>query len=184
MKQIEMMIAAAAVDGVHVVDECLHCLVYAAHGAVDGVVKDTLLAGETGELCGEVILDLSVVEIGIVFAVELLEVLNLLDIGRAYVGRHIEVERGDGLTAVHLVLCRLHGYATHDAGRLDALGRTALSVTGTEATLQDVIQGVLHAGERLGGIVVLVVDMDISVLDGIAHVFREKACIHVRLRGL
>ena len=85
---------------------------------------------------------------------------------------------------MHLILCRLHGDAAHDAGRLDALGGAALSVSGTESPLEDVVQRMLHASERLGGIVVLVVDVEVVVLAGLASLLAEEIVIDERLRRL
>ena len=50
-------------DGVHVVDECLHCLVYAGNSLVDSVLHDALISAyEVKWLC-YIILNLSVVEV-------------------------------------------------------------------------------------------------------------------------
>lgn len=43
------MVASTRVDGVHVVDECFHSLVYAVDGLVDGVLQRTVLAFESVE---------------------------------------------------------------------------------------------------------------------------------------
>ena len=50
--------------------------------------------------------------------------------------------------------------------------------------LKDGVQWVLHACERLGGIVILVVDVNVTVLGSGTHVFIEKIVIDERLGGL
>ena len=57
-------------------------------------------------------------------------------------------------------------------------------MTSDKATVQDVIQRMLHTGERLGGIIVLIVDMEIVMFYGITTLFREQIVINERLRGL
>ena len=112
---------------------------------------------------------------------QLLQVLHLFYIRRAHEGSQVEVEGRDGLSAVHFVLRRLHRYAGQHRSRLNAACRTAASVPGIEAMLQYVVERMLHAGERLRGIVVLVVDVDVVVLHGIAGLFREQVVVDERL---
>ena len=50
--------------------------------------------------------------------------------------------------------------------------------------LQDGVQWVLYAGERLGGIVILVVNVDITVLGSGTYVLIEQIVIDERLGGL
>ena len=57
------LVAAARVDGVHVVYERLHGLVHTAHGAVDGVVQHALFAGEAVEIHRGVVVKLLVVQV-------------------------------------------------------------------------------------------------------------------------
>ena len=178
------LVAAARVDGVHVVDEGLHSLVHAVHRLVDGVLLDALQTAQTGQRQGEVILKLDVVELAVVLAHELLKHLHLFNITLTHVRSQVEVESGNALTAVHLVLHRFHRDTADDGGRLDALGGTALAVTGLEAVLEDLVQRVLDAGHRLGGIVVLVVDVQIVVLHGLAHLLGEQVVVDEGLGGL
>ena len=57
-------------------------------------------------------------------------------------------------------------------------------MAGDETVLEDVVQRVLNTGERLGGIVVLVVDVKEIVAHGVAYIGREQIVVHERLGGL
>ena len=115
-----------------------------------------------------------------VFACQLFQVLHLFYIWRAHEGSQIEVESRDGLTAVHFVLCRLHGDASQHRSRLNALGGSAAAVAGVESVLQYVVQRMLHAGERFRGVVVLVVNVDVVVHHRVANLFREQVVVDER----
>ena len=52
-------------------------------------------------------------------------------------------------------------------------------MAGLEAVLEDQVERVLDARQRLGGIVILVVDVDIVIGDGIADIVRQKDLIHI-----
>ena len=125
-----------------------------------------------------------VVEGAVVFAIEVLEIFQLFDIGQAHEGSQIEVEGRYGLSAVHLVLGALQRDTGQHAGRLDALGRARCAMTGNEAAVQNVVQRVLHAGERLGGVVVLIVNVQVVVLHGVAALGRQQVVVDKRLGGL
>ena len=116
------LVAATGVDGVHIVDEGLHRLVYAAHGLVDGVLAGALAACQSVEGFLDVVHQRFLIHVAVVLAVEFLQGLQLLDIAHADVGSEVEVEGGDGLSAVHLVLGALHGDTGQHRGRLDAPG--------------------------------------------------------------
>ena len=57
-------------------------------------------------------------------------------------------------------------------------------MAGLEAVLQDEVQRVLDAGEGLGGIVVLIVDVDVVVGYSLAHGVAQEALVHIALGGL
>ncbi len=141
------LVAATAVDGVHVVNESLHGLVYAAHGLVDGVLLCPLLALKADEVTLEIVVDLCALEFGEVLVLHGAHLVDFLLVGLAYVRSKIEVEGGDGLAAVHLVLDCFHGDTCKHRGGLDPLGGTGLTVTGLETVLKDEVQRVLDAGE-------------------------------------
>ncbi len=178
------LITTTAVNGVHVVDESLHGLVYATYGLVDSVLLQALLALKAVEREVQVVVDLIIIEVAEVLAGEFLQLLYFFFIRGTHVRSQIEVEGGNGLTTVHLVLCCLHGDTTHDAGCLDALCGTTLTMSGTETTLQDMVQGVLDAGQRLGGIVVLVVDMQQIGTNGLACILAQQVVVYEGLGGL
>ena len=177
------LISTAAVDGVHVVDERFHGLMYAADSLVDGMLDDAFFAFEAFEGLVDIIIECSFVEVAVVGREELLEFLYLFDEGEADVGGEVEVECGYGLSAVHLVLCSLHADAGKHAGRLDALGGSALAVASHITAFEDVVEGMLHACQRLGGVVVLVVDVEVVVLDGFADVVAQEVVVDEGLGG-
>ena len=156
---------------------------HAPHGLVDGVLLDALPSLQTVQGEAEVVFDGCLVELAVVLGIEVLQYLHLFNIGLADVGRQVEVEGRDGLPAVHLVLCRLHADAGQYAGGLYALGWPALAVSGLEPVLQYLFQWVLHAGQALRRVVVLVVDVKVVVLHGLACIFREQVVINEWLGG-
>ena len=111
-------------DGVHVVDEGLHCLVHAAHGLVDGMLAHAVDALQPVERLLQVVDERLVVEGAVVLAVQVFQVFQLLFIRQADEGCEVEIKGGNGLPTVHLVLGALHRDAGQHACRLDALGRT------------------------------------------------------------
>ena len=157
---------------------------HAADGAVDGVLQHALLALQTVQIALDIVGKLRIVEMRIVLAAETLQSLHLLDERTAHVRSQIEIERGDSLTAVHLVLHRLHRDTAYDAGRLDALGGTRLAVARLKTALQNLVERMLYAGERLGGIVILVVDVDIVVAQRGAGLFGEQVIVDEGFGGL
>ena len=126
-------------DGVHVVDECLHRLVYAVDGAVDGVLLEALIALQEDKVCGDIILNLSIVQVLQVHTGEVFDILDLFDVALAHIGGEVEVEGRDGLSAMHLVLHRLHRDTCHDRGGLDTLCGAALAMSGLYAMLEHLI---------------------------------------------
>src|SRR3712207_191091 len=53
-------------------------------------------------------------------------------------------------------------------------------MAGREAFVQDAVQRVLTTSERLGGIIVFIVDMYVVMFHGVAHVFRQKIVVNER----
>ena len=178
------LIASARVDGVHVVDKGLHRLVDTGHGLVDGVLQQSLFTFETFELLAEIVLELSLIEMGEVFAGECLEVFYLLDKRRAHKRGQIEVKGRDGLAAVHFILGGFERDTPYDAGSLYALGGARLAVTGYEAVFKYAVERMLHTGETLGRVIVFVVYVKIAVVDSLAHLGREQIVVDKGLGGL
>ena len=116
------LITTARVDGVHVVDERLHRLVHASHGLVDGMLLGTLFSRQSVEWLLDIIHQGLVVEVLIALAVQVFQGFQFLDITQTDVGCQIEIEGGDGLTTVHLVLGPFHRDTSQDRCCFDALG--------------------------------------------------------------
>ena len=64
------LIATAGVDGVHIVDEGLHCLMDTADGLVDGVLYCALLILQSGEVTLQIIVNLHIEQMGVILASE------------------------------------------------------------------------------------------------------------------
>ena len=120
---------------------------------------------------------------GIVFSIQFFQVLDFLDEAVAHVGGKVEIECRDGLSAVHLVLGCFQRDASQDTGSLDAFGRARFAVSGREAVFQNMVQRMLHACQALGGIIILVMDVQIVLGDGIQHFFTQQIVVHKRLGG-
>ena len=178
------LVTTTRVDGVHIMDEGLHRLMHTAYGLVDGMLLGAFLACQTIEGLLDIVHQRLVVEILVIFAIEILKGFQFFDITQAHVGCEIEVEGRDGLTAVHLVLATLHGDTGQHRGRLNALGTTRGTMTCSKSVLQDIIQRVLHTGERLRGVIIFVVDVQIVVFYGVAALFREQIVVDEGFGGL
>ena len=92
----------------------------------------------------------------------MLHEFQFFDKSRADEWCEVEVECRDGLSAVHLVLCYFERDACKYCGCFDALGGTAFAMPGNEALLENAVEGMLHACEALGGVVILVVDVYVA----------------------
>ena len=57
-------------------------------------------------------------------------------------------------------------------------------MTGLESAVEYLVERMLEAGKALGRVVVLVVDMDVSIVHGSTRFVRKQAFIHVSLRRL
>ncbi len=61
--------------GIHIVYECLHCLVNTADGAVYGMLQGAVAAGEAVERALDIVCELCVVQFAVVFATEYFHIL-------------------------------------------------------------------------------------------------------------
>ena len=95
-------------DGVHVVHECLHSLVYAAYSHIDGMLFQPLVALYSYQIALDVIVDRSIFQMVEVNAFERGEFVDFLLVGLPYVRSQIEVECRNRLTAMHFILDSLH----------------------------------------------------------------------------
>ena len=111
-------------DGVHVVDESLHRLVDAGHRAVDSELYDPLFTLQSVEVAREIVVDFALIQMREVLSVELFEAFHLLNKAGTNERSQVEIEGGDGLSAVHLVLSTLQRDASQHRSGLYALGRT------------------------------------------------------------
>ena len=178
------LVAAARVNRVHVMDKRLHRLMNTAHRLVHGVLQDALIALQKFQLTLNIVVHLHVIQAAVVRSHESLEVLHLLDEGAAHIWGQIEVKRWNCLSAVHLVLGGFHRDARNHAGSLDALGGTRFAVPGHITLLKHLVQRMLHAGEALGGVVVLVVDVQVVAAHGLARLLAQEIIIDKGLGGL
>ena len=69
---------------------------------------------------------------------------------------------------MHFVLCTFQRDTSQYGSSLNALSRTAGAMSGNKTFSENIVERMLTAGEGLRGIVVLVVDVQIVVLHGIA----------------
>ena len=92
---------------------------------------------------------------------------------------HEEVEGGDCLSAVLLVLVGLEDDGGKRSITLDALRRADAAVLGAEATFKEIVHVILDAGGRLCRIVIEVVNMDIAQLVRFGKTFRQQIFIGV-----
>ena len=151
---------------------------------VNGMLLGTFLALQSVERLFQIVHQRLIIEVLVALAVQFLQGFQLLHITHTHVRSEVEVEGRDGLSAVHLVLTALHRDTGQHRGRLNTLGRARGTMTGDKATVQNIVQRVLHTGERLRRIIVLVVDMQIVVLHGQTTLFREQVVVDERLRSL
>ena len=178
------LVATTRMYSVHIVDERLHGLVHTLHSLVDGMLAYALSAGKTGQRGLDEILYLAVVQFAVVLGIQIFQHLDFLYETLAHVWCQIEVESRNSLTAVHLVLHSLHADTAQYRSGLDTLCRTALAMTGLETVLQDSVQRMLDAGQRLGRIVILVVDVQVVVAYSLLHLIAQQIVVHERLCGL
>ena len=141
------LVTPTGVDGIHIMDECLHRLVDTSHRLVDGMLTHSVDARQLIEGLFEIIHEHLIIELTVVLSVEVLQCLQLLDIGQTHIGSQIEVEGRNSLTAMHLVLGTFQRDTGKDGCRLNTLGRTAGTMTGNKTLCQDIVERVLYTGQ-------------------------------------
>ena len=55
------LVTSTRMNGVHVVNKCFHRLVHACHGAIDGVLQHSFIAGQTVQVFGDVVVYLDII---------------------------------------------------------------------------------------------------------------------------
>ena len=151
---------------------------YSRYCHIYTLLNDSLVSGKTGQVVFEIVGDGYVIEIGVVGIIILCEFAEFLLESFSDIRGEVEVKCRNSLTSVHLVLHRLHRYAGQYACGLDSFGRSALPVSCFQSVLEDKVEWVLQTGKALGRVVVLVVDVDVSILDGLFDIFGQKALVH------
>ena len=96
-----------------------------------------------------------------------------------YSFRHEEIEGGDCLSSVLLVLVGLENDGCQRGVALNALWRADTSVLGTESAFKEVVHVILDAGRRLCRIVIQVVDVDVAQLVCFRKTFRQQVFIGI-----
>ena len=171
-------------DGIHIVHECLHRLVYAAYGHVYGMLDHPFLSLDSEQVSLDIVIELYVLQMAVVLPLHVADLVYLFMESLPDERSHIEVECRYGLASMHLVLYGFHGNTAQNAGSLYPFGRTRLSVPGEETVFQNLVQRMLHACKAFCRVVVFVVDVDVAVPDSLFHILRQQAFIHEGLRGL
>ena len=172
------LVTTTRVNRIHIVDKCLHGLMHTSHRLVDGMLTGTVSTLQTIQWGLQIVHQRLVVQVLKVLTIQVFECFQFLDIAHAHERCQIKVESRNSLSAVHLVLCALQRDTSQHAGSLDALGGARCTMTGSETVMQDVIQRVLHAGKTLGGIVILIVNVQIVMLNGVATLLAQQIVIH------
>ena len=85
---------------------------------------------------------------------------------------------------MHFVLYGLHADTPEYAGGLYPLGRPALAVSCLESVAQDLVEWVLYACQRLGRVVVLVVNVQVVALHGLLCLLGQQVVVDEGLGGL
>ena len=165
-------------DCVHVVNEGFHGLMHPTDRLIHGMLQTAQFVVEAVEGAFDIIFQRCVVEGFQVDIHYLLGLFQLFYIRLAHVWGKIEIECRYSLTSVHLVLSCFQRYARYHTGCLNAFCRTALAMTCHKTMLENFIERMLHAGQRLGRVVVFVVDMDIVVQHGLTHLLAQQIIIH------
>ena len=78
---------------------------------------------------------------------------------------------------MHFVLCRFERDAGDHACRLDSFCGTRFAVAGDEPVFEDAVERMLHASEAFGGVIILVVNVDIIVFHRLLHFGREEIVV-------
>ena len=88
--------------------------------------------------------------------------------------RHVAVEMGKRLPAVHVVLRTLQNDGGQGGCRTDAARRPDVTVAGIEPVVQQFAQRDLHAGERFG-VEIEVVNVQVAAAVRRRHLLRDQA---------
>ena len=147
------------------------------HRFVDGMLHDAVFAFQSLERAFEIVVQRLVIERSIALTVELLKCLQLFDKTQSDVRGQIEVESWNGLSAVHLVLRCFQRDTRQHTGRLDALGCPRRAMASRKTVIENVVQRMLTAGERLCGIIIFVVYMQIVMLHGLPAFLAKKIVV-------
>ena len=178
------LITATRVDSIHIMDESLHSLMNTTYGAVHCLLTHALNASLVAERLIEIVLYTFGIKFWILLSHIILDTMQLLEICHVNIRSEIKVESWDSLTAVHLVLSCLERDTSLNTGSLDTLSRTALGMSSLQTVLKNGIERMLHTSERLGWVIILVVNMDIATLHSALHLLVEQIVIDERLGAL
>ena len=157
---------------------------YTGHRFVDGMLTGTISTLQAIQRGLEIVHQRLVVQVLQALAIQVFECFQLLDIAQAHEWCQIKVEGRNSLSAVHLVLSALQRDTSQYAGRLDTLGSTRGTMSGSKTVLQDVVQWVLHASKTLGRIVILIVNVQIVMLNGVATLLAQQIVVYEWLGSL
>ena len=121
------------------------------------------------------------VQVFVIFAGNLFQYFHLFDKTIPHIRCQIKIKSRNRLSAMHFILSRLERNATEDASRLDPFCRTGFTMTDIESVFQDLIQGMLYAGETFGRIIIFIVYVQISLPNGIFYFFYQQIIVDKRL---
>ena len=172
------LISTTRMDGIHVMDECLHSLMHSSYGTVHSLLTHAVDASLVAKRFNQIVLDLLCVEFRILLSFILLKATELLQIGHVDVWCEIEVESRNCLSTMHLILSSLERNTRLNTGSFYTLSRTALGMSSLQTMLKDGIKRVLYACKRLGWIVVLVMNMYISAFHSSLNLFIKQIVIN------
>ena len=144
------------------------------------MLLETFVTLQKNQVAFYIVINLRIIQQLQVKTRQMFDVLYFFDIALPYIGSQIEVERRNGLPAVHLVLYGFHRDTGHDGSRLYTLGGTAFTVSGLESMFKNLVQRMLDAGERFGGIIILVMDVQVVVTHCPQRFFRKQIVVHER----
>ena len=148
------------------------------------MLHDAFFISQSVQRLWQVIRQFLLIQVRIVFSVQLFQILDFFNVAVAHVRSEVEVERRNGLSSVHFVLCSLQGDTTQDASGFNAFGRARFSVSGREPVLQDVVQRMLHASQTLGRVIILVMDVQVILADSFQYFIAQQIVVNKRLGSL
>ncbi len=172
------LIAAAAVDSVHVVYERFHGLMHAGHSSVHGMLQESLVSLKAFDRLVEVVVELHVFHFAEVSTGQFFEILDFFDERRANKGCQIEIECRNCLASMHFILGGFERYAGDDTCGFYALCGARLAMAGNETVVEDIVEGMLYTGEAFGRVVVFVVYVYVVVAHGVASLGCEQIVVY------